>query len=74
MFQVQMGKRYEFVERTRAGTTVFTARVTSVEDRVDFRYVGFVPDDTRVGRWGFTRVYRDGFQKPFGITIKKECR
>ena len=74
MIQVEEGKRYEFVQRQKTGVTVFTARVTSIEDRRNFKYVGFKPDDIRIGRWGFTRVYPDGIQQPFGITIKRECR
>lgn len=73
MIQVQEGKRYEFLQRDKEGARSFTARVTSVEDRDYFQYVGFTPDDFRVGRWGFTRFYPDGIQKPYGIIIVKEC-
>lgn len=73
MFQVREGKRYEFLQREKYGIRRFTARVTSVEDRNSYQYVGFTPDDFRIGRWGFTRVYPDGSYKPYGIIIVKEC-
>ena len=73
MLRVREGKRYEFLQRSKVGIQRFTAMVTSVEDRISYQYVGFTPDDFRIGRWGFTRVYPDGPHRPYGIIIVKEC-
>lgn len=73
MIQVQEGKRYEFLQKTRSGSGRFTAVVTSIEARNGFNYVGFRPDNQRYGKWGFFRVRTDGSSYPYGIIPIREC-
>ena len=59
---VQAGRRYEMTHtNNKQGTQKrFTATVTSVEDRGDFYYVGYKPDNIRVCRFGYCRVKKNG--------------
>jgi len=73
MVQLQVGRRYKFVQRVRKGEECFAARVTSIDIRDGYKYVGFRPDDQRFGRWGFFKVRTDGASRPYGIVPIREC-
>lgn len=73
MIQVQEGKRYEFLQRLRKGNERFTARVTSIDIRDGYKYVGFKPDDQKFGKLGFFRLRADGASRPYGIIPIREC-
>ena len=68
----EVGKRYEFT-KIRAGKAeqVFTAKVTNIEDRGDFWYIGYTPDDFRVCRWGYLKIKKEGQFKAINYTLKK---
>lgn len=63
--------------RTKREEQTFKARITSIEPRtdehgIDFEYIGYVPDDRRLGRWGYTRWYGPGV-KEWGLVSFQPC-
>lgn len=67
---LEAGKRY-IVTETRRGQVErrFTAVVNWVEDRGDFWYIGYTPDDFRHGRFGALRVKKQGLYKVINYTF-----
>ena len=67
---LEAGKRY-IVTDTRNGKVArqFTAIVNWVEDRGDFWYIGFTPDDFRICRFGLTKVKKQGRYKAINYTF-----
>lgn len=63
---LEVGKRYTFIkekampELAEITITRFVARVNWIEDRGDFWYIGYTPDDFRVCRFGALKVKKDG--------------
>lgn len=45
----------------------FDVKVTSVETREDYVYFGFTPLDSRVGKFGYSRLYNNYKYRPYGI-------
>lgn len=47
--------------------TTITCTITSVDDKGDFWYVGYVPLSPRQGTFGYLRVYKDYITREFGV-------
>ena len=41
-------------------TQHFYGIIRNIEDRGDYLYIGFVPNDFRICRFGYFRLYKDG--------------
>lgn len=62
-------KRYMMTRESKGGIEKFPVTVTSVTERDDYFYVGYTPDDFRVCRWGYTRVYKDEKKRAVNTTL-----
>ena len=66
---------YEFTERSRRGEEIIMdkkmVKVHNIEDRGEFLYVGFLGRSWNSGKFGYTRVYKDGFKEWGTIAIKR---
>lgn len=88
-YPVQTGFEYNFTRVMKAMPTsiyqpntrvegdkeiqTFLAKVTSVEDRGDYFYVGYTPSDRRQGSFGYLRINKPQFpSRPYGI-VKVEA-
>lgn len=60
---VQAGKRYTLIKETKQTVTNFKVTVNWVEDRGDFFYIGYTPDDFRICRWGTCKIKKNGKYK-----------
>lgn len=70
MEKILAGKRYMMtLESKSEGIRKFPVKITSVTERDDYFYVGYTPDDFRVCRWGYTRVYKDGKKRAVNTTL-----
>jgi hypothetical protein len=66
-----IGQRYEITKRSRQGVEVFTATITNVEDRGEYQYFGFIPDNAKYGQFGYARFYEQ--PQEWGVqSIKKK--
>ncbi len=69
--KIEAGKRY-MITRDEKGTIIrFTATVTSVDERDEYFYVGYTPDDFRMGRWGYAKIKKEGRYKYFNTTLEE---
>ena len=61
---IEAGKRYIF-RKLRYGEVeqTFTGTVTGVEDRGDYLYIGYKPDNFRICRFGYFRIKKEGQYK-----------
>jgi hypothetical protein len=50
----------------KAGTKDFKAQINWVEDRGEFWYYGYTPDDPMNGAWGCARQYKDETTRQWG--------
>lgn len=69
-----VGTSYKFVKTYSSGPNAgridnFVAKVTNVEDRGDFYYVGYRPQDVNRGRFGFLRVKKVGNYRAINYTF-----
>ena len=61
---VEAGKRYVITREASSGCVKrFPAVINWVEDRGDFWYIGYTPDDFRICRWGTLKVKKQGKYK-----------
>lgn len=67
---LEAGKRY-IVTETRRGQVKrqFPAVVNWVEDRGDFWYIGYAPDDWRICQFGAIKVKKQGLYKAINYTF-----
>ena len=58
---IKAGHRYTF-KKYRFGELeqTFTGTVRNVEDRGEYIYCGYQPDDFRVCRWGYLKIKKVG--------------
>lgn len=68
---VEAGKRYEITREDKVSARRFLGTVTSVEDRGEFWYIGYTPDDFRVCRWGYCKVKKNGLYKAINYSFKE---
>lgn len=66
---MQTGDRVILIEKLKASTREFAAKVNWTEDRVEGLYFGYTPDDIMQGQWGCAMLHNE--PKPFGITVKE---
>lgn len=71
MEKLVVSKSYLITE-TRLGVQLrqFEAVITSIEDRGEYLYVGYTPEDFREGRFGYIRVYKDNRELAVVKTFK----
>lgn len=67
---VEAGKRYIVIRETEKEVRRFTAMITWVEDRGDFWYIGYKPDDIRVCRFGTLKVKKVGKYKAVNYSFE----
>lgn len=61
---IEVGKKYMMTRNVRGvDEKAFPATVTYAEDRGDFLYIGYVPDDFRICRWGYCKIKKQGRYK-----------
>lgn len=68
---VQAGKRYLVTREDLNTVRRFTARVNWVEDRGDFWYIGYEPDDKRVCQFGAVKVKKVGQFRRINYSFKE---
>ncbi len=70
--KIEAGKHYT-ITRNGRGTDErsFTATVNWVEDRGDFWYIGYTPDDFRICRWGCCKVKKSGQYKAINYRFEE---
>ena len=68
---IEAGKKYKVTREAVSTVTRFLATVTSIEDRGDFWYIGYKPDDFRVCRWGYCRVRKEGQYKALNYRFEE---
>ena len=68
---IEAGKRYEVTREDKVSARRFLAVVTTVEDRGEFWYVGYTPDDFRICRWGYCKVKKEGSFKAINYRFKE---
>ena len=72
VIEVLPTKRYEITRETSKGDVRrFTATIDWVEDRGDFFYIGYTPDDFRICRFGALKVKKNGKYKAINYSFKR---
>lgn len=68
---IEAGKRYTMTRNVRgAYDRSFKVTVDWVEDRGDYWYIGYTPDDFRICRWGCCKVKKHGQFKTVNYTFE----
>ncbi len=68
---IEAGKRYEMTRMAKNTVTRFLATITSVEDKGDFWYIGYRPDDFRICRFGYCKVKKEGLFGAVNYSFKE---
>lgn len=68
---IEAGKKYIITEKIKDKIRMFSARINYVEDRGEYFYIGYTPDDFIHGRFGAFRYYKDGQERPVMHYIQK---
>ncbi|KAB0577212.1 hypothetical protein EI53_01234 [Fusobacterium naviforme] len=66
---LEAGKRYMVTRETSSTVKRFPATVNWIEDRGNFWYIGYEPDDFRICRWGTCKVKKQGQYKAINYTF-----
>lgn len=69
--KIEAGKRYMITRDQNGVIMKFSATVTSVEERDEYYYVGYTPDDFRICRWGYSKVKKEGSWQHFNDTFEE---
>ena len=57
---IKAGQRYMVTREDKSTVRKFAVVVNWIEDRGEYWYVGYTPDDFRICRWGCCKVKKQG--------------